>query len=174
MPREYPRRESQHPGFTHEQIRELVELVSQKGIEEVEVEGGDFRLRIVGRRAPAAAPVLAPPSPSPPPAPSPVAPTAAPAPAAPETPIEAGGEFANLKLVTAPMIGTLYRAPAPDAPAFAEVGDHVTEDSVLCIIEAMKLMNEIKAEMRGTVRRVLVENGMPVEYGQPIAAIEPD
>ncbi len=71
------------------------------------------------------------------------------------------------------MVGTFYRSSAPGSPSFVQVGDRVQENTVMCIIEAMKLMNEIKAEMAGTVRDILVENGNPVEYGQPIFVIEP-
>jgi acetyl-CoA carboxylase biotin carboxyl carrier protein len=98
--------------------------------------------------------------------------TAAPkAPAAPEKVPEE--DDPTLKKVTSPMVGTFYRAPAPDAKPYVELGHRVEEDTVLCIVEAMKLMNEIKAEMRGLVRRILVENGQPVEYGQPMFLIEP-
>jgi acetyl-CoA carboxylase biotin carboxyl carrier protein len=72
-----------------------------------------------------------------------------------------------------PMVGTFYRAPAPDADPYVDVGDTVKADTVLCIVEAMKLMNEIKAEMAGVVRRILVETGQPVEFGQPMFLIEP-
>jgi acetyl-CoA carboxylase biotin carboxyl carrier protein len=95
------------------------------------------------------------------PLPVPGAPAAAPA----ETPVD--GEK-----VTSPMVGTFYRAPSPDADVFVEVGARVEEDTVLCIIEAMKVMNEIKAEMRGTVVEILVENGDPVEFGQPLFVIK--
>jgi acetyl-CoA carboxylase biotin carboxyl carrier protein len=80
---------------------------------------------------------------------------------------------ANLKTVFSPMVGTFYSAPAPDAPPFVRVGESVSEETVLCIIEAMKLMNEIKAEMKGRIYKMLVENGNPVEYNQPLFLIEP-
>ncbi|MCX7766092.1 MAG: acetyl-CoA carboxylase biotin carboxyl carrier protein [Candidatus Sumerlaeia bacterium] len=83
-------------------------------------------------------------------------------------------EEEKLLVIKAPMVGTFYRAPSPDAPPYVEVGDPVKEDTVLCIIEAMKLMNEIKADCRGKVVKILVENGQPVEYGQPIFVIEPE
>ncbi len=92
--------------------------------------------------------------------------------AAPAAPT-AEEEDPNLKKITSPMVGTFYRAPAPDAKPYVEVGSRVEEETVMCIVEAMKLMNEIKAEMRGIVRRILVENGQPVEYGQPMFLIEP-
>lgn len=79
---------------------------------------------------------------------------------------------ANAKYLNSPMVGTFYRSPAPDADAFVNLGDRVTEDTTLCIIEAMKLMNEIKAEMRGKILKALVENGQPVEYNQPLFLIE--
>lgn len=99
-------------------------------------------------------------------------PAAAPAPPTAETPAEEEDD-PNLKKVTSPMVGTFYRAPAPDAKPYVDVGIRVEEETVLCIVEAMKLMNEIKAEMRGVVRRILVENGQPVEYGQPLFLIDP-
>jgi acetyl-CoA carboxylase biotin carboxyl carrier protein len=88
-------------------------------------------------------------------------------PAVAEEPVLNGTE------IKSPMVGTFYRAPAPGAPTYVEVGSTVTEDSVLCIVEAMKLMNEIKAEMRGKILKILVKNGEPVEYGQPLFLVEP-
>ncbi len=79
---------------------------------------------------------------------------------------------ANAKYLNSPMVGTFYRSPAPDADSFVNVGDRVSEDTTLCIVEAMKLMNEIKAEMRGKILKALVENGQPVEYNQPLFLIE--
>jgi acetyl-CoA carboxylase biotin carboxyl carrier protein len=95
------------------------------------------------------------------PLPVPGAPAAAPA----ETPV-------NGEKITSPMVGTFYRSPAPDADPYVEIGARVEEDSVLCIIEAMKVMNEIKAEIRGTIVEILVENGEPVEFGQPLFVIK--
>jgi acetyl-CoA carboxylase biotin carboxyl carrier protein len=89
----------------------------------------------------------------------------APAPAAP-------AEEANLHIITAPMVGTFYRAPAPDAPSYVSEGTAVEETSVVCIIEAMKLMNEIKAEIKGVIRKILVENAQAVEFGQPLFQVE--
>jgi acetyl-CoA carboxylase biotin carboxyl carrier protein len=88
----------------------------------------------------------------------------APEPAAPQR---------NLTEVTSPMVGTFYRAPAPEAPAYVEVGSHVTKGQTLCILEAMKLMNELESEVDGVVREILVSNGDPVEYGQALFRIEP-
>ncbi len=89
---------------------------------------------------------------------------------------EAGSlaETANLVEIVSPMVGTFYRAPAPDAPPYVEVGDHVSEGSTLCILEAMKLMNELEAEVEGTVKEVCVENAEPVEYGQVLFRVLPD
>ncbi len=164
-----------HPQqLTPDEIKELVRLVSETGVEEVEVENGDFRLRIVGKSAPApviasATAVPSPPVPSPGEVPVPVVTAQQEAPPSAAA-VEDDDKCENVK---SPMVGTFYRSPAPDSPPFVQVGDRVDANTVLCIVEAMKLMNEIKAEMAGTVRRVLVENGQPVEYGQPLYAIEP-
>jgi acetyl-CoA carboxylase biotin carboxyl carrier protein len=89
---------------------------------------------------------------------------------------ESGGRAvdANLMEVESPMVGTFYRAPAPDAPAYVEVGDRVRKGQTLCILEAMKLMNELEAEVAGTVREICIGNGEPVEYGQVLFLVEPD
>jgi len=101
-----------------------------------------------------------------------VAPVAAPvAPAAAAAP-EAAPEKSNLREITSPMVGTFYSASSPDSPAFVEVGQQVSPDTVICIIEAMKVMNEIKAETSGTIAEVLVENGKPVQFGQPLFKIK--
>ena len=164
----------ENPPYSHEQIKELVESVSREGIEELEIEDREFRLHIIGRRSPQQV-VTTSAAPPPPPAAAPAAPAPsaeAPAPAPASEPKEDAAD-AHLKKVTSPMVGTFYASPAPDAAAFVKVGDHVDPDTVLCIVEAMKLMNEIKAEMSGTVKRVLVENAQPVEYGQPLFLIDP-
>ncbi len=80
----------------------------------------------------------------------------------------------NEKEIASPMVGTFYRAPTPDAGPYVSVGDEVNEDSVVCIVEAMKVMNEIKAELKGTVTKVLVEDGTPVQYGQPLFLVSDD
>ena len=90
-------------------------------------------------------------------------------PAAPAAPV-AGGK--PTKEITAPIVGTFYRAPSPDQPAFKEVGDHVGADDVVCIVEAMKVMNEIKSGVTGTIKKILVENSSPVEFGQPLFLVE--
>ncbi len=156
-------------GLTRTDIEKLIDVIHQKGIEEFELEQGGTRLRIVsaGRQGSSV------PQPT---ANSAVQPGPLPSQEVAATSSTPGGdteEDPNLKKVTSPMVGTFYRSPSPGSKPFVEVGDKVDEDSVLCIIEAMKLMNEIKAEMRGVVRKILVENAQPVEYGQAIYLIEP-
>jgi acetyl-CoA carboxylase biotin carboxyl carrier protein len=152
-----------------ERIKELLSLMDKNDLIELELEEGEFRVKLVKSRphlaAVAAAPAPAAPHPS-----APAAPAAAGAPAAKPaaTPRREG-----LVELTSPIVGTFYRAGAPDSEPFVEVGSHVEADSTLCVIEAMKVMNEVKAETKGTIREILVENGQPVEYGQPIFVIEP-
>ena len=142
------------------QIRELVRVAEESGVGEivVEEEGARIAVRMPGAVAPAAAPVAA----------------AAPAAAAPAAaPAAAASHPANWYCVTSPMVGTFYAAPAPGEPAFVQVGDEVAANQTLCIVEAMKLMNEIGAEEMGTVREVCVEDATPVEFGTPLFYIEP-
>jgi acetyl-CoA carboxylase biotin carboxyl carrier protein len=149
-------------------IEYLIHLVEKSGIAELEVwEGWGRRIRIVSK---AAASPLASAALGSQPAPA-VAPPAAAA-AVPESP-PAAADDAGLVRVASPMVGTFYRSPSPDAPPFVEVGAQVAPGQTLCIIEAMKLMNEIASEVSGSVRRVLVENGQPVEFGQPLFLIDP-
>ena len=103
---------------------------------------------------------------------APAAPQAAPKPAAAEKPAAEKETASNLTPITAPMVGTFYRAPAPDADPFVETGNEVKPDTVVCIVEAMKLMNEIKAELSGRIVKICVENGQPVEYGQELFLVE--
>lgn len=156
----------------HEEIKELIRLVGETGIEEVEIEHGEYRVRIVGRSAPAQVIAAAPMHQSGEHQlpmmvqQAPAAPAAAPA--APAKPADEG-----LLTIKSPMVGTFYRSSSPEAQPFCKIGDRVNPNTVMCIVEAMKLMNEIKAEVSGTVRKILVENGQPVEYGQPLFAIDP-
>ena len=101
------------------------------------------------------------------PMPMAAAPAAAPAPAAAEPAVSNDPE------IKSPMIGSFYRAPSPESESYVEVGDHVTADTVVCIVEAMKVMNEIKAEMSGVITEILIENGSPVEFGQPLFRVRP-
>jgi acetyl-CoA carboxylase biotin carboxyl carrier protein len=147
-----------------DEIRKLIQLVKRTGIGELEVSEGGRTVRIsAGHPAPApAAQVVVPAAPAATPAPAAAAPAAAPAPA----------EDRLVKVVS-PMVGTFYRAPAPDADPYVEVGDRVDAGQTVCIIEAMKLMNEIESEVRGRVAKIAVENGQPVEYGQVLFLIDP-
>jgi oxaloacetate decarboxylase (Na+ extruding) subunit alpha len=149
------------------EIRQLIRLVQRTGIGELEVSSGDRTVRI------AAQPHL--------PANAGFFPNAAAFAPAGEDPAVAGGVARpsapqgteNLAVITSPMVGTFYRAPAPDADPYAEVGDLVEVGQTVCIIEAMKLMNEIESECRGRVVKILVENAQPVEFGQKLFLIEP-
>ena len=164
--------------MTVDQIRELIQLVTETGITELEVERGDTRVRIrragvadqeivattAGVLAPAAAAVGAGAGAGP-------SSGDAAAPAGPfETPREKPSD-PNLVLVKSPIVGTFYESSAPDAPPFVSVGERIQPGKVLCIIESMKLMNEIEAEMAGIVESRLVMNGQPVEYGEALFAI---
>ena len=144
-------------------LKKLIDLVEDSGIAELEVTEGEEKVKIVkgGVVGVAAAPVAVMPAPERIPLPAPTAPAAAPAEAASEAAAEG-------HVVKAPMVGTFYRSPSPDAKAFVEVGQAVKEGDTICIIEAMKLMNEIEADAGGVVKAILVENGQPVEYGQPL------
>ena len=148
-------------------LKKLIDLVEESGIAEIEVTEGEEKVRITRSLAApqpvyAAAPAVA----------------AAPAPAvAAAAPVAAAGVPAApardlSKAQTSPMVGTFYRAPGPNAPVFVEVGQSVNAGDTLCIIEAMKLMNEIEAERSGVVKEILVENGQPVEFGEPLFIIE--
>ena len=142
-------------------LKKLIDLVQESGIAELEITEGEEKVKIVkGGHVSVSAVAPAPVAPIEARAPAPAA--AAPAPAA-EAPAGQEGH-----VVKAPMVGTFYRSPSPDAKAFVEVGQTVKEGDTICIIEAMKLMNEIEADASGVVKAILVENGQPVEYGQPL------
>ena len=145
-------------------LKKLIDLVEESGIAEIEVTEGEEKVRIT--RATAAQPVFAAPAAIAPVAAAPVA--AAPAPAVSAAP--AVRDLSNAQ--KSPMGGTFYRAPGPNAPAFVEIGQQVKAGDTLCIIEAMKLMNEIEAEKSGVIKEILVDNGTPVEYGEPLFIIE--
>jgi acetyl-CoA carboxylase biotin carboxyl carrier protein len=146
-------------------LKKLIDLVQESGIGEIEITEGEEKVRI-SRQGAAGAPIMmAAPSMQPMAMPASAAPAAAPAAAPP--PAEPTGH-----IVKSPMVGTFYRAPSPGAPSFAEIGTQVTKGQTICIIEAMKLLNEIAADATGTVKSILVENGQPVEYGQGLFVIE--
>ncbi|BAP87136.1 acetyl-CoA carboxylase biotin carboxyl carrier protein subunit [Burkholderiales bacterium GJ-E10] len=143
-------------------LKTLIDLVSESGIAEIEVTEGEDKVRIVNKYAGApmhaAAPLAMPAAPA--------APVAVAAPAAVEPPAAPSGH-----VVKSPMVGTFYRSPNPESKAFVEIGQTVKAGDTLCIIEAMKLLNEIEADVAGTVREILVDNGQAVEYGQPLFII---
>jgi acetyl-CoA carboxylase biotin carboxyl carrier protein len=169
--------------MTVDEIRELIHLASETGIAELEVQRGENRVRI--RRTGFAGSqeiVLAPPAYATPVAAAPLpavaaSATAAPGPAAIPAPAEAGKEKdtkagdSNRVLVKSPIVGTFYEGPSPGSPPFVRVGERVQPGKVLCIIESMKLMNEIEAETSGIIESKLVMNGQPVEYGEALFAI---
>ncbi len=152
-------------------IKAIIDLMRKNAISEFEMEKQDFKIKLkrsgnggaiasYADDVPAIAYV---------PAPAPNAAQSA-APGAPAAPAAATSTDIEIK---SPMVGTFYRSPTPDAAPYAEIGTELNPDSVVCIIEAMKVMNEIKAEVRGVVTQVLVENGKPVEYGQPLFKLRP-
>lgn len=158
-----------------EEIQALLEALAMTETNELTLETPDYKLAIKRGQDPV---YVQAPQVQAMPASAPAAPAASPSTAAstPDTPDTSEPEVdtSNFVEVTAPIVGTFYAAPAPDAPAFAKVGDTVSAGSVLCIIEAMKLMNEIEAEVSGTIREILVTNEDPVEYGQVLFRIEPN
>lgn len=153
------------------QIQDLIKFVSKSGVNEVSIEEKDFKITIktaqeptyVTASIPAAAPVV-----------SPVAPVA-PTPAAPATPVApaAAADESHLITIKSPMIGTFYRSPGPDKAVFVNVGDDITSGKVLCIVEAMKLFNEIESEVSGKIVKILVNDAQPVEYDQPLFLVDP-
>lgn len=155
------------------EIRRLLEGLAATDVREFTYDTGDYKLTV--KRGVEQAPVVTyAPAPVSAPAATGAAPVAAPAaPSAPEAPVAAPSTGPKLVDILAPIVGTFYASPSPDAPQFVKVGDRVAAGAVLCIIEAMKLMNEIEAETAGIVREVSVSNGDPVEYGQVLFRIEP-
>ncbi|RME35356.1 MAG: acetyl-CoA carboxylase biotin carboxyl carrier protein, partial [Gammaproteobacteria bacterium] len=152
-------------------VKKLIELLEASGIAEIEIHEGEESVRI--SRHPSGSQILT--QMAMPPAAVPAAPAQAPAETAPAAPTEQAAEGEGLPpghVVTAPMVGTFYRAPSPGAPPFVEVGSKVKEGDTLCIIEAMKMLNQIEADRAGTISAILVENGQPVEFGQPLFVIE--
>ena len=147
------------------EIKEMIELMNDNGLSELELQKNGLTIRLRkgagGYVEQVAAPVAV--------SAYPAKASAAPA-AAPEVSAAAGGKHDEIK---SPMVGTFYKAPSPDSPSYVKPGDEIEEGQVVCIIEAMKLMNEIKSEVKGKLISVLVENADPVEFGQPLFLIEP-
>jgi acetyl-CoA carboxylase biotin carboxyl carrier protein len=158
--------------FTFEQIKELVELASRHRLHDLEIEHADFRLRITGELQA----VAAPPPAAVAPAGVPIgagAPVAAPVAALAGT-VAPPAAAAPLHVVASPIVGTFYASPSPDSAAYVRVGERVSKGQVLCIIEAMKLMNEIECDTNGVVIEVYPKNAQPVEYGEPLFGIRTD
>jgi acetyl-CoA carboxylase biotin carboxyl carrier protein len=156
----------------HDQLRQLLALLGESDIQELRLEGDDFRLE-VRRNLPASTAPVTVLQAAPPAAVPAVASTPAPAPTPSAPPPPAASARSDLQAITAPMVGTFYRAPAPGEAPFVEVGSRVTPGQPVCILEAMKLMNELEAEISGDVVEILVENGTPVEFGQVLMRIKP-
>ena len=152
-------------------LRGLISAIDESGIDSLEISRGGTRIRI--NKTPPPAPVAAGAAAAPAPAAPAALPVAA-ASAAPRAPEAAATPApSNLIEVKSPMVGTYYRSPAPEAPPYVENGTRVAKGQTLCILEAMKLMNELESEVAGTIREICVENGEPVEYGQVLFRIEP-
>jgi acetyl-CoA carboxylase biotin carboxyl carrier protein len=152
------------------QIQELIRFVAKSGVNEVAIEQEDFKITIKTNQAPTVVHATIP-------AAAPVAQAAAPAPAAPAAAAEpvaaAGPDTSHYITIKSPMIGTFYRSSSPDKPLFVNVGDEINTGDVLCIIEAMKLFNEIESEVSGKIVKILVDNASPVEYDQPLFLVDP-
>lgn len=156
-----------------QEIQELIDFISKSGLDEVNVETSDFKIAVKKHSAVVQAAVSAAPQPS-------AAPAASPAPqtpasqasgkAAESSPKEDTSKYVEIK---SPMIGTFYRTPNPESESFVEVGDTVKAGDPVCIIEAMKLFNEIESEVSGKIVKILVENSSPVEYDQPLFLVDP-
>lgn len=149
------------------EIKNIIDLMTRNNLSEFDLEKEGFKIRI--KRSGQDTFTVAAPIPltnqtinAPPPSPN-----------LPVTPSAVSEENRNTKDIVSPMVGTFYRAPSPDSPPYADIGQQVTEDTVVCLIEAMKVMNEIKAEMRGIIVEALVDNNKPVEFGQPLFRIKP-
>jgi acetyl-CoA carboxylase biotin carboxyl carrier protein len=151
--------------MTIEEIRELIQLVTDTGVAELEVQRGENRVRIRRSFGSETTPLY--------PAPVATSPVAAPAPSAPAPKAETPEPEPQLVYAKSPIVGTFYEAVSPESPPFVKIGEHVTPGTVLCIIESMKLMNEIEAEIAGVIESKLVQNGQPVEYGEALFGIRP-
>ena len=156
-------------GFELSELRQLIRLVQRTGIGELEIASGGRSVRISATPSAAGSWVSAPAPAAPAPA------TASATSAAPEagSPAAATAPASDLVAITSPMVGTFYRSPAPDADPYVEVGDIVEVGQTVCIVEAMKLMNEIESEFKGKVVQILVENTQPIEFGQKLFLVDP-
>lgn len=163
--------------MNQKELKELIEFLIEKDISEFELERGDVKVRIKrgvdAQPVPIITPVAAVSAMPPMAAAAPVAPVSASPASAAEPPAPPAEAEEELHLVKSPIVGTFYESPAPGAPPFIKPGDNVQAGQVLCIIEAMKLMNEIESDMTGEIVKILAANGKPVEYGQPLFSIRP-
>ena len=155
------------------EIQALIKFVSVNAVDEVEINRKDFKLLIKKNPAQIVNAVVSAPQQVVASAPTPAAPAAIAAPAAAPAAPAAEAKADNLITIKSPMVGTFYRTPNPDSPVFVNVGDEVKPGKVVCIIEAMKLFNEIESEVSGRIVKILVENASPVEYDQPLFLVEP-
>ena len=152
-------------------IQQLIDFISQSGLDEVNIETTDLKISV--KRYGQGAPVVHAPAVSIPAAPAALSPAPATTPATAVPAVVPKVDTSNYVTIKSPMIGTFYRSPNPESPSLVEVGDSVSEGKVVCIIEAMKLFNEIESEVSGRIVKVLVENATPVEYDQPLFLVEP-
>lgn len=150
---------SENDVFDVQRVRQLVELMHEYNLAEVDLRNGDMRIQLKGNVAPVTA--------------APVVPVAAPVLPPASTPAPVVTDDANMIFVKSPMVGTFYSAPNPDSPAFVKVGDTIGPETTVCILEAMKVFNEIQAECSGKIVAVLAKNGDPVEFGKPLFKIDP-
>lgn len=150
------------------QIKQIIDLMTRSELTEFAVEEEGFKLKI--RRG--EFPVVSSSRPTLPPLTLPAPAPAAPAPATPAAPAAPSGDEPGITYIKSPMVGTFYRSPSPESKPFVENGAKIVENTVVCIIEAMKIMNEIQAEVKGTIVETLVENGQPVEYGQRLFKVK--
>ena len=148
-------------------VKKLIELIEESGVAEIEIKEGEESVRISRQSQTSPTMMAAPAAFAPPPAPA-----AAPAAVVEAPSAEPAAEAIEGHAIKSPMVGTFYRAPSPGATAFVEVGQTVSAGDTLCIIEAMKLLNQIEADKAGTIKAILVENGQPVEYDQPLFIID--
>jgi acetyl-CoA carboxylase biotin carboxyl carrier protein len=156
------------------QIQDLIRFVSKSGVNEVSIEEADFKITIKTNQAPTYVTATVPSAPAVTPQPAAAVP-AAEAPVHVNAPAETApaANSSNYVTIKSPMIGTFYRSAGPEKPLFVNVGDEIKPGSVLCIVEAMKLFNEIESEVSGRIVKVLVDNASPVEYDQPLFLVEP-
>ncbi|WP_258101829.1 acetyl-CoA carboxylase biotin carboxyl carrier protein [Marinoscillum pacificum] len=155
------------------EIRDLIDFISGSGLDEVNIETEEFKISVKRASQQVTVSAPAPVAAAPAPAPTPAAAAPVPAAEAPAAPAPAASNDANLITIKSPMIGTFYRSSNPESAPFASVGDSISKGDAVCIIEAMKLFNEIESEVSGKIVKVLVENAQPVEYDQPLFLVDP-